>query len=83
MKMIDICIELEKMLKFITNAHGLESGQSFPTGCSLNEVAAHYTPNTGDDTVLNYDDVCKLDFGTHINGFVIDCAFTIGTLLPA
>ena len=77
MKMIDICIELEKMLKFITNAHGLDSGQSFPTGCSLNDIAAHYTPNTGDETVLNYDDVCKLDFGTHINGFVIDCAFTI------
>ena len=77
MKMIDICIELEKMLKFITNARGLESGQSFPTGCSLNDTAAHYTPNTGDETVLNYDDVCKLDFGTHINGYVIDCAFTI------
>ena len=26
---------------------------------------------------MNYDDVCKLDFGTHINGYVIDCAFTI------
>ena len=77
MKMIDICIELEKMLKFITNFHGLDCGQSFPTGCSLNEVAAHYTPNPGDDTVLQADDVCKLDFGTHINGYVIDCAFTI------
>ena len=77
MKMIDICIELEKMLKFITNAHGLDCGQSFPTGCSLNDVAAHYTPNPGDDTVLNADDVCKLDFGTHVNGFVIDCAFSI------
>ena len=77
MKMIDICIELEKMLKFITNAHGIDCGQSFPTGCSLNDVAAHYTPNSGDETVLLADDVCKLDFGTHINGFVIDCAFTI------
>ena len=77
MRMIDICIELEKMLKFITNAHGLTIGQSFPTGCSLNDVAAHYTPNNGDETVLQADDVCKLDFGTHANGFVIDCAFTI------
>ena len=76
-KLIDMCIELENMLKFITNAHGLDCGQSFPTGCSLNDTAAHYTPNSGDDTVLNYDDVCKLDFGTHINGYVIDCAFTI------
>lgn len=31
-------------------------------------VAAHWTPNTGDTTVLQYDDVMKLDFGTHIDG---------------
>ena len=31
-------------------------------------VAAHWTPNTGDKTVLSYDDVMKLDFGTHIDG---------------
>ena len=49
MKMIDICIELEKMLKFITNFNTIYSGQSFPTGCSLNNCAAHYTPNTGDE----------------------------------
>ena len=37
-------------------------------GLTLNRVAAHYTPNTGDKTVLQYDDVMKLDFGTHIEG---------------
>lgn len=31
-------------------------------------VAAHWTPNSGDKTVLQYDDVMKLDFGTHIDG---------------
>lgn len=31
-------------------------------------VAAHWTPNTGDKTVLQYDDVMKLDFGTHVDG---------------
>ena len=30
----------------------------------------------GDKTVLQYDDVIKLDFGTHINGRIIDSAFT-------
>jgi len=24
-----------------------------------------------------YDDVCKIDFGTHINGHLVDCAFTL------
>lgn len=76
-KMEDMCIKIENMLKFITNAHDLECGQSFPTGCSLNNVAAHYTPNPGDQTVLQYDDVCKVDFGTHINGLIIDTAFTV------
>ena len=44
------------------------AGLAFPTGCSLNHCAAHYTPNAGDKTVLQYDDVCKIDFGTHVNG---------------
>jgi methionyl aminopeptidase len=40
-------------------------------------VAAHYTPNPGDDTVLSYGDVMKVDFGTQINGRIIDCAWTV------
>ena len=43
------------------------SGLAFPTGCSINHCAAHYTPNGGDNTVLHYDDVCKIDFGTHVS----------------
>jgi len=46
-------------------------------GCSLNHCAAHYTPNNGDNTILQRDDVCKIDFGTHINGRIIDCAWTV------
>lgn len=52
----------------------------FPLGV-LNNCAAHYTPNAGDTTVLQYDDICKIDFGTHISGRIIDCAFTV-TLIP-
>lgn len=48
--------------------NGLTSGLAFPTGVSLNNCAAHYTPNAGDTTVLGADDVMKVDFGTHING---------------
>ena len=75
--LIDFVKKLENMLKFITNANDLECGQSFPTGVSINNIAAHDTPNSNDNTVLKYDDVMKLDFGTHINGYVIDCAFTV------
>lgn len=40
-------------------------------------MAAHYTPNYGDNTVLQHDDVCKLDFGVQVGGRIVDCAFTI------
>ena len=36
----------------LINENGLDAGLAFPTGCSRNHVAAHYTPNNGDDTVL-------------------------------
>ena len=77
MKMIDICEELEKTARIMINENGLEAGLAFPTGCSRNHVAAHYTPNAGDNTVLEYDDVVKMDFGTHIKGRIIDCAWTL------
>ncbi|KAJ1494478.1 peptidase M24, structural domain-containing protein, partial [Baffinella frigidus] len=58
------------------NPKPLPQGIGFPTGVSLNHVAAHYTSNPGDQTVLKYDDVLKVDFGTHVNGFIVDSAFT-------
>merc|ERR1712131_506300 len=75
--MIDICQRLEDCSRKLIKENGLNAGLAFPTGCSLNNCAAHYTPNAGDPTVLQYDDVCKIDFGTHINGRIIDCAFTV------
>ncbi len=65
------------MNRFLVSENGLEAGIAFPTGCSLNHVAAHYTPNNGDNTTIEYDDVCKIDFGTHIEGRIIDTAFTV------
>ncbi|SBT72098.1 methionine aminopeptidase 2, putative [Plasmodium malariae] len=76
-KMIDIVQETEKKTRELILSNKLKCGWGFPTGCSLNHCAAHYTPNYGDNTVLKYDDVCKLDFGVHVNGYIIDCAFTI------
>ncbi|KAJ1562248.1 Methionine aminopeptidase 2B, partial [Cladochytrium tenue] len=77
MSMIEICELVENGTRALIEANGLEAGIAFPTGCSLNYVAAHYTPNTGDKTVLQYGDVMKLDFGTHVNGHIVDCAFTV------
>ena len=76
-KLIDMCERLEETNRRLVQESGLERGIGFPTGCSLNHVAAHYTPNVGDDTVLSYDDVMKVDFGTQIDGRIIDCAWTV------
>lgn len=65
------------MNRYLSSANGLKSGIAFPTGCSINYCAAHYTPNNGDNTVLEYDDVCKIDFGSQVNGHIVDCAFTV------
>lgn len=72
-----MCETLEDTVRKLIQAKGLEAGIAFPTGCSLNHIAAHWTPNAGDKTVLQYDDVMKLDFGTQINGHIVDCAFTV------
>ncbi|CAA0820375.1 Methionine aminopeptidase 2B [Striga hermonthica] len=77
MLMTDLCETLENTVRKLITENGLQAGIAFPTGCSLNWVAAHWTPNTGDKTVLQYDDVMKLDFGTHIDGHIVDSAFTV------
>ncbi|KAG0297751.1 Methionine aminopeptidase 2 [Dissophora globulifera] len=77
MSMIEICEMIENGTRNLVEANGFESGIGFPTGCSLNHCAAHYTPNTGDKTVIQYGDVCKIDFGVHVNGRIIDSAFTL------
>ncbi|KAI8825699.1 peptidase M24, structural domain-containing protein [Fimicolochytrium jonesii] len=77
MSMIDICEMIENGTRTLVEEKGLEAGIAFPTGCSLNHVAAHYTPNAGDKTVLQHDDVMKVDFGVHVNGRIVDSAFTM------
>lgn len=50
MSMIELCEIIENGTRALAPEDGLNSGIAFPTGCSLNHVAAHYTPNAGDKT---------------------------------
>ncbi|KAG8963386.1 Methionine aminopeptidase 2 [Tulasnella sp. 419] len=54
-----------------------QSGIGFPTGLSLNNCAAHYTPNAGDTTFLQASDVLKVDIGVQVRGRICDSAFTL------
>lgn len=77
MTMVEIAEMIEGQVREMAGTNDtLKGGMGFPTGVSLNHCAAHYTPNTGDKTVLEYDDVMKVDFGVHVDGYIIDCAFT-------
>lgn len=78
--MIDIANKIETRIKELTLFdinNPTNSGIGFPTGLSLNECAAHWTPNLGDKTILKKNDVCKIDYGIHFNGIIIDSAFTV------
>lgn len=73
----DFCEELENYTRTLLENDSIEAGVGFPTGVSLNYVAAHYTPNPNDKAYIQYDDVCKVDFGCQVAGRIIDCAFTV------
>lgn len=82
--MSQLAQEIEDGVRALVDHQGLEKGDAlkagmgFPTGLCLNNVAAHWTPNPGaKEVILQYDDVLKVDFGVHVNGRIVDSAFTV------
>ncbi|KAL7901559.1 MetAP 2-1 [Trichoderma sp. SZMC 28014] len=79
----EIAETIEDSVRALTGHSGLEEGDAlkagmgFPCGLSLNHCAAHYTPNAGNKMVLQQNDVMKVDFGVHVNGKIVDSAFTM------
>ncbi|KAL8674255.1 MAG: hypothetical protein Q9168_001322 [Polycauliona sp. 1 TL-2023] len=79
----EIAEGIEDGVRALTGHQGLEEGDNlkggmgFPTGLSINHCAAHFTPNAGNKTILQQKDVMKVDFGVHINGRIVDSAFTL------
>jgi methionyl aminopeptidase len=75
--LLDFCNKLENKTRELTKTNEKNNGIGFPTGVSINECAAHFTPTIGDKITVNNGDVIKVDFGTHVNGRIIDSAFTV------
>ncbi|HKT22697.1 MAG TPA: M24 family metallopeptidase, partial [Nitrososphaerales archaeon] len=50
---------------------------AFPTGIGVNEVTAHYAPQDGDESVIHDEDLVKVDFGVHVDGYVTDTSVTL------
>lgn len=76
-RLIDLVEGVESKVRHLCGSQFPEGGVAFPTGCSVNEVAAHYTPNPGDFRTIGQDDVVKFDIGVHKHGRIIDSAFTM------
>lgn len=74
----DLAEDIEGRVRTLLSATGLDAGNAFPTGLSRNHCAAHWTPAPGDrSAVLLHDDVLKIDIGAHVNGRIVDSAFTV------
>jgi methionyl aminopeptidase len=50
---------------------------AFPTGIGINGVTAHYAPQEGDGTRITSDDLVKIDYGVHFDGYIADTAVTV------
>jgi len=54
-----------------------EDNIGFPVGIAINEIAAHYTPDHDDKTILTENDIISIDIGTQVEGFIGDTAYSI------
>lgn len=68
---LDIVESLEKM---IIDAGGRPA---FPANISINDIAAHFTPELENKTLVGETDVVKIDIGVHIEGCIGDTAITV------
>lgn len=67
----DVAESVEKMI--------FEAGAlpGFPCNISINDTAAHYTPEIGAEGLIGEKDVVKIDLGVSVDGCVGDLAYTI------
>lgn len=61
----------------LAEGDAIKAGMGFPTGLNLDHIAAHFSPNAGNKTVLQQSNVMKVDIGVHVNGRIVDSAFTM------
>ncbi len=70
-RVYDFCEDVERKIYD-------EGGKpAFPCNISINNVAAHYTPYIGDESVIPDKSVVKIDVGVHVDGYIADTAVTV------
>lgn len=69
---IDVCTKIRDVF------HEFQTNEAFPTGVNINSVAAHDTPNGFEkEHPFQKDDLITIDCGAHVDGNLIDAAFTV------
>jgi methionyl aminopeptidase len=71
MKIIDLINYVESN---IVEMGGLPA---FPCNVSINEITAHYSSPTGDESTIKMGDLVKVDLGAHVDGYIADSAISI------
>ncbi|MDP4039961.1 MAG: type II methionyl aminopeptidase [Candidatus Pacearchaeota archaeon] len=69
MKLIDIAYKIDDKIVELGGKPG------FPVNLSINEVAAHFTPNFDCDKIAY--GLLKVDIGVHVDGYIADTAFSL------
>ncbi len=69
MALLDIAEKIEAKIK------ELGGDIAFPVNLGINEVAAHYTPSSDDETEAT--GLLKVDIGVHVKGAIADTAFSL------
>jgi methionyl aminopeptidase len=69
--LFEICESVEAQIR------SMNAEPAFPVNTSVNEIAAHYTAEPNDATLVKEGDVLKIDIGVHIDGYIADTAVTV------
>lgn len=69
------CVEIADSVEAEIRRRGGEP--AFPTGIGINSVTAHYAPQEGDESRISSEDIVKIDYGVHFDGYIADTAVTI------
>jgi len=78
--LIDLSKLINNRIRHYTKNTGYNGGIGFPPIPSMsnneNNIVAHYSPYK-DKKILTYNDNLKIDFGVHVNGWIVDSSSTI------
>ncbi len=71
----DIANKISNLTRSLSN-ETINGGLPFPPNISINHIVAHHSPRKDNIEIINIDDNIKFDYGVHINGWIVDSAFT-------